>query len=101
MTVKEGLHHLIEELPETDLSAAERMLRGLKLPAELPVAPRAAETPEKRRQRVYTLAGKYADSLSPVDEFLARKQRPGAWSVKGATRGRFYQDPHDSGDRGH
>lgn len=72
MTAKERLHHLIEELPESDLSAAERMLRGLKLPPEPAHATQAAATPEERRQRVYALAGKYADSSSPVDEFLAR-----------------------------
>jgi hypothetical protein len=74
MTVKERLHELIEELPESDLTVAERMLRGLKLPTEKESAA-ATGTREERRARIYALAGKYAGSLSPVDEFLARKHR--------------------------
>ena len=71
MTMKERLHHLIEELPESDLSAAERMLRGLKLPTEPESA--TGETPEERRARVYALAGSAAHLPGSVDEFLARK----------------------------
>jgi len=49
MSVKERLHHLIEELPDPDLLVAERMLRGLKLPPEEePVATRRRPTAEER-----------------------------------------------------
>lgn len=34
MTGRERLHHLVEELPESDLAAAGRMLCALGLPAD-------------------------------------------------------------------
>ena len=36
MSVKERLHHLIEELSERDMLMAERLLRGLRLTQEAP-----------------------------------------------------------------
>jgi len=70
MSVKERLHTLIEELPESDLLTLERMVRGLTLPPE-PTGEPASD--EERRARIAGVRGKYADSLSPLEEFLARK----------------------------
>lgn len=67
MSVKERLHCIIEELSDSDLAVVERMLTGLRPPAE-PV-----ETTEERRARVYALAGSAAGLPGSVDEFLARK----------------------------
>ncbi len=50
MSVKERLHHLIEELSDTDLLVAERMLRGLKIPSEEPPAASRRPTPEERQE---------------------------------------------------
>ena len=72
MSVKERLHTLIEELPESDLLALERVGRGLKLPPGLN-GPALSE--EQRQARITAVRGKYAGSLSAVDEFLARKHR--------------------------
>jgi len=45
VSVKERVHHLVNELSEADLLVAERVLRGLRLPPEEPTKP----TPEQRR----------------------------------------------------
>ena len=68
MSVRERLHVLIEELSENDLLAIERMVRHRQLPED------TALSEEERLAHIDAVWGKYADSLTPVDEFLARKQ---------------------------
>lgn len=72
MTVKERLHNLIEEIPESELLTLERMVRGLKLP---PKSNGPVLSEEQRQARITAVRGKYAGSLSAVDEFLARKHQ--------------------------
>lgn len=72
MTVKEEVHRLVDELPESDLLTVRRVLHGLRLPVE-PTQTPPHETPEQRRARVYALAGSAADLPGSVDEFMARK----------------------------
>ncbi|MBI3947332.1 MAG: hypothetical protein HY321_15520 [Armatimonadetes bacterium] len=54
MSVKERLHHLIEELPDTDLLVAERMLRGLMVPPPAPEVAVTRHRPSPEEQRAST-----------------------------------------------
>jgi len=61
---------LVRSLSEDDLLIAERVLLGLKLPLEHPVA---FLTEEERLARVDAVWGKYASTHTSVDSFVARK----------------------------
>lgn len=73
MSVKERVHSLVEELSESDLLVAERILRGLRLPPEpLPAAP--AITEEERRARIDAACGSMAHVPGSVEDFLREKR---------------------------
>lgn len=55
MGVKERLHQLVEELPESDLAEVERMLRGLSAPEERT----EGLSPEERLARIRPLLRKH------------------------------------------
>lgn len=51
MTMRESLHDLVESIPERDLATVERMLRGLKLPAEGREASAPSRPTREQRQQ--------------------------------------------------
>lgn len=73
MTVKERLHRIIEEMPESEARRAEAMLRGLDLPALQRRHGAQRLTPEERRARVRAFRGSAAHLPGSVEEFLRRK----------------------------
>ncbi len=76
MTAREEVHHLIEELSDSDLLVVRRMLRGLLTPEESTPTPVSAE---ERRARARAAYGSMAHTHTSVDEFLARKHEDTEW----------------------